>query len=124
MQHHFGFRHLVSDLFATAKNRFRSTHQTMIERLAVGDILIGTSSWKYPEWCGLLHNEQRYCYRGKFAAFLCPLPLCDSRLPHAMWNEVLLMCGRSQPMGISFKAPRAICYTSAALAQSRSILSA
>jgi uncharacterized protein YecE (DUF72 family) len=30
-------------------------------------ILIGTSSWKYPGWCGMLYDEARYVWRGKFA---------------------------------------------------------
>lgn len=28
---------------------------------------IGTSSWKYPGWCGMLYESARYDYRGKFA---------------------------------------------------------
>ena len=35
--------------------------------LAAENIFIGTSSWKYPGWRGLLYDEQRYIYRGKFA---------------------------------------------------------
>ena len=35
--------------------------------LAAEGVYIGTSSWKYPGWCGLLYDEQRYVYRGKFA---------------------------------------------------------
>jgi uncharacterized protein YecE (DUF72 family) len=38
-----------------------------IERLALQDILIGTSSWKYPGWSGILYDEARYIFRGKFA---------------------------------------------------------
>ena len=30
-------------------------------------MFIGTSSWKYSGWCGLLYDEARYVYRGKFA---------------------------------------------------------
>jgi uncharacterized protein YecE (DUF72 family) len=35
--------------------------------LAQQNVFIGTSSWKYPGWSGLLYDEQRYLYRGKFA---------------------------------------------------------
>ena len=36
-------------------------------RLAESGVLIGTSSWKYPGWLGMIYDEQRYLYRGKFA---------------------------------------------------------
>jgi len=35
--------------------------------LASQGICIGTSSWKYSGWTGLLYDAQRYHYRGKFA---------------------------------------------------------
>lgn len=35
--------------------------------LAERNVFIGTSSWKYPGWAGMLYDEQRYLYRGKFA---------------------------------------------------------
>ncbi len=35
--------------------------------LAARGIFIGTSSWKYPGWCGLLYSAERYTSRGKFA---------------------------------------------------------
>jgi uncharacterized protein YecE (DUF72 family) len=35
--------------------------------LARQGVLIGTSSWKYPGWCGTLYDAGRYEYRGKFA---------------------------------------------------------
>src|ERR1039457_6339857 len=34
--------------------------------LATQGVFIGTSSWKYPGWCGMLYDEQRYIWRGKF----------------------------------------------------------
>lgn len=34
--------------------------------LAERNVFIGTSSWKYPGWAGMLYDEQRYLYRGKF----------------------------------------------------------
>ena len=38
-----------------------------LDELARGGICIGTSSWKYPGWCGQLYDEQRYLTRGKFS---------------------------------------------------------
>jgi uncharacterized protein YecE (DUF72 family) len=38
-----------------------------LDLLAQEGVLIGTSSWKYPGWVGLLYDEQRYLWRGKFA---------------------------------------------------------
>ena len=35
--------------------------------LAARNIFLGTSSWKYSGWCGLLYDESRYLWRGKFA---------------------------------------------------------
>src|SRR5690349_15253388 len=35
--------------------------------LAAYGVYIGTSSWKYAGWCGMLYNAARYEYRGKFA---------------------------------------------------------
>ena len=35
--------------------------------LAERNVFIGTSSWKYPGWTGMLYDEKRYLYRGKFA---------------------------------------------------------
>ena len=35
--------------------------------LAVQGVYIGTSSWKYPGWCGMIYDRSRYEYRGKFA---------------------------------------------------------
>ena len=35
--------------------------------LAAQGVFIGTSSWKYPGWCGMLYDPARYDYRGKFA---------------------------------------------------------
>lgn len=38
-----------------------------VQRLADGGVFIGTSSWKYTGWRGLLYDKARYVYRGKFA---------------------------------------------------------
>jgi uncharacterized protein YecE (DUF72 family) len=35
--------------------------------LASQSVFIGTSSWKYPGWCGQLYEEARYVTRGKFS---------------------------------------------------------
>lgn len=35
--------------------------------LAATNVFIGTSSWKYSGWCGMLYDDSRYMYRGKFA---------------------------------------------------------
>jgi hypothetical protein len=40
--------------------------QTAVQLAAKG-VFIGTSSWKYPGWCGMLYNKERYAWRGKFA---------------------------------------------------------
>src|ERR1700677_607368 len=38
-----------------------------VEQLASENVFIGTSSWKYPGWRGMIYDESRYIYRGKFA---------------------------------------------------------
>src|SRR5260221_236349 len=35
--------------------------------LAQRGVFIGTSSWKYPGWRGMLFDEQKYLTRGKFS---------------------------------------------------------
>jgi uncharacterized protein YecE (DUF72 family) len=35
--------------------------------LAALGVYVGTSSWKYPGWCGTIYDRARYEYRGKFA---------------------------------------------------------
>ncbi len=57
----------MADLFPDAQNSFKSKLQSAVPRLASSNIFIGTSSWKYEGWCGLIYDEQRYHYRGKFA---------------------------------------------------------
>ena len=44
--------------------------QDLAERaasLAAQGVYVGTSSWKYPGWCGMIYDPVRYEYRGKFA---------------------------------------------------------
>lgn len=38
-----------------------------VAALAERGIYVGTSSWKYPGWLGLLYTRSRYEYRGRFA---------------------------------------------------------
>jgi uncharacterized protein YecE (DUF72 family) len=38
-----------------------------LSELAKSGIFLGASSWKYPGWRGMLYDESRYVYRGKFA---------------------------------------------------------
>jgi uncharacterized protein YecE (DUF72 family) len=45
----------------------RNQIKQQVADLAANGIFIGTSSWKYPGWRGLLYNEARYAYRGRFA---------------------------------------------------------
>jgi uncharacterized protein YecE (DUF72 family) len=46
------------------------TRQQLAEQaasLAVQGVYVGTSSWKYPGWLGIIYDRARYEYRGKFA---------------------------------------------------------
>jgi len=46
------------------------TRQDLARRaasLAAQGVYVGTSSWKYPGWCGSIYERARYEYRGKFA---------------------------------------------------------
>lgn len=45
----------------------RNAIQAATTALAAKGVYIGTSSWKYPGWCGQLYDPKRYEYRGKFA---------------------------------------------------------
>ena len=38
--------------------------------LAVRGVYIGTSSWKYPGWCGTIYDRARYEYRGEFPEYV------------------------------------------------------
>jgi len=38
-----------------------------LAQLAASGVFIGTSSWKYAGWMGMLYDPARYEYRGKFA---------------------------------------------------------
>lgn len=39
----------------------------LLAPLAAEGVSIGTSSWKYPGWCGQLYDEQRYLTRNRFS---------------------------------------------------------
>ncbi len=43
------------------------SYRQRIAQLAAQSIFIGTSSWKYPGWCGQVYDEQRYLTRNKFS---------------------------------------------------------
>jgi uncharacterized protein YecE (DUF72 family) len=45
----------------------RAQIKSKAAELAASGVYIGTSSWKYPGWRGMLYDEARYLYRGKFA---------------------------------------------------------
>ena len=38
-----------------------------LAKLAGENVFIGTSSWKYPGWCGQIYDQSRYITRGKFS---------------------------------------------------------
>jgi uncharacterized protein YecE (DUF72 family) len=45
----------------------RARVQAELRELAARGVFLGTSSWKYPGWCGQLYEADRYTYRGRFA---------------------------------------------------------
>ena len=46
---------------------FKERTKSAVALLAAKGVFVGTSSWKYPGWCGMLYDEQRYVWRSKFA---------------------------------------------------------
>jgi uncharacterized protein YecE (DUF72 family) len=44
----------------------RESIKKVIVDLSASGIFLGTSSWKYPGWNGMLYDESRYAYHGKF----------------------------------------------------------
>lgn len=44
----------------------REQMRDRVSALAGQGVFVGTSSWKYPGWCGMLYDPQRYEWRGKF----------------------------------------------------------
>ena len=45
----------------------RDRMKQQMAELSRQGVFVGTSSWKYPGWCGTLYDGARYDYRGKFA---------------------------------------------------------
>lgn len=45
----------------------RDQIRAKVAALAAEGVFIGTSSWKYSGWRGMIYDESRYVYRGKFA---------------------------------------------------------
>ena len=45
----------------------RETMRRQLAKLAADGVFIGTSSWKYLGWRGMLYDEARYVWRGKLA---------------------------------------------------------
>ena len=45
----------------------RDKTKARLADLAGRGVYVGTSSWKYPGWRGLLYDEARYIYHGRFA---------------------------------------------------------
>jgi len=62
------------DLFASTEPPPRSfsaldlpRYRQQLAQLAAHGLYIGTSSWKYEGWCGLVYDEQRYFTGKKFS---------------------------------------------------------
>ena len=45
----------------------RVTLQKKLAVLATKGVYVGTSSWKYPGWRGMIYDESKYITRGKFS---------------------------------------------------------
>ena len=50
-------------LFPTLADELRP----LVAEAAAGGVMLGTSSWKYPGWIGLLYDAARYEVRGRFS---------------------------------------------------------
>lgn len=61
----YGFR--VNPMLQSSASFDRDAVQHQLAQLAARGVFVGTSSWKYPGWRGLLYDEARYVYRGKLA---------------------------------------------------------
>src|SRR5271155_1192006 len=51
----------------TGNQLLREPLRDAMTRLAGRGVFIGTSSWKYPGWCGMIYDREHYVTRGKFA---------------------------------------------------------
>ncbi|MEY2409025.1 MAG: hypothetical protein QOF48_1695, partial [Verrucomicrobiota bacterium] len=56
-----------SNILAGQMSAIREKLKASLAVLASQGVYVGTSSWKYPGWCGLLYDRDRYITRGKFA---------------------------------------------------------
>lgn len=45
----------------------RQQLRSQLQQLALRGVYVGTSSWKYPGWCGQVYERDRYVYRGAFS---------------------------------------------------------
>jgi uncharacterized protein YecE (DUF72 family) len=54
-------------LTATNMDFDRGALRQALADLAGHGVYLGTSSWKYPGWCGTVYDEARYMWRGRFA---------------------------------------------------------
>jgi uncharacterized protein YecE (DUF72 family) len=45
----------------------REILQNRLADLAARGVYVGTSSWKYPDWRGMIYDESKYITRGKFS---------------------------------------------------------
>jgi len=52
---------------SSTKQFNRQGLKRQLENLAIQGVFVGTSSWKYPGWCGTLYDRARYEFKGKFA---------------------------------------------------------
>src|SRR5256885_5348165 len=59
--------HFASLMLQTRMPFDRDKLKQTANRLAKQGVYIGTSSWKYAGWRGMLYDEARYVWRGKFA---------------------------------------------------------
>lgn len=59
----------MTSLFDSAEDRppLAAKLAPVLKSLAERGVFIGTSSWKYPGWCGSIYTGDRYLTRGKFS---------------------------------------------------------
>ena len=48
---------------------WRAELRDALAKLAGQNVYIGTSSWKYPGWCGRLYDRDRYTWRNRFSGY-------------------------------------------------------
>jgi len=56
-------------MFDETSQQRRRFHElgAVLARLAEQNVYLGTSSWKYPGWCGQLYDRDQYLWRSKFS---------------------------------------------------------